>query len=155
LVRARKAYDESQAVTAFVGRIIASANPYVAGRSDASMEEVVARLSRALDGEFKDSPLVRATLQHFVGCTLRGQARYDEAATQLRAALDTRRALLGPDDPQSIESMVMLADADRQAGALKESEALLVEALERRERLLGDRHPDSLDACIHLARTYI
>ncbi len=155
LVRARKAYDESQAVTAFLGRIIASANPYVAGKSDASMEEVVARLSRALDGEFQDNPLVRATLQHFVGCTLRGQGRYDEAATQLRTALDTRRVLLGPDDPQSIESMVMLADADRQAGALKESEALLVEALERRERLLGDRHPDSLDTCLHLARTYI
>ena len=47
-----------------------------------------------------------------------------------------------------------LASTHRDAGRLKDAEALGVEVVEKRKRVLGDDHPDTLKSMLSLAATY-
>jgi hypothetical protein len=52
--------------------------------------------------------------------------------------------MLGPEDPETLQTMSNLANSYRKVGRKQEALALNQHALEMRKRILGDEHPDTL-----------
>ncbi len=148
-----QAYDESEAVTSFVERMIASVDPYKQGRGDVPMRDVLGRMSDAVDEEFADRPLLRARLHHFVGQTMRGLSLVKESEPHLRQAVEIRRSMLDPDDPRTLDSAAVLGSVTRDLGNYEESLSLLTHVLGCRRRLLGADHAETLRTCRELALT--
>jgi len=61
---------------------------------------------------------------------------------------------LGADHPDTLTSMVNLAEAYRNQGQLDKAEELSVQVVEIQKEKLGADHPDALTAMANLAATY-
>ena len=76
--------------------------------------------------------------------------RYHEAATLHREALDLRREVLGPQHPDTLNSMHNLAFALHSQGQHAEAEPLSREVVEQTRKMLGPKHPDTLSSMNNL-----
>ncbi|MFD9407295.1 tetratricopeptide repeat protein [Streptomyces sp. NPDC059989] len=76
---------------------------------------------------------------------------FAEAEGTLRAVLTAREALLGAEDPLTLDTVHALGIALYGLGRWAEDEQLLRRALDGRERVLGGSHPDTLDTRGRLA----
>jgi tetratricopeptide (TPR) repeat protein len=120
-------------------------------------DQLVGRLDAVaadLDTEFAGEPLVRARLRHALGITLSGLGEYPKAAMLLEQALAGRRRHLGPDHPDTLESLSQLAYAYHAVGQVDRASPLFEEALERRRAVLGPDHLDTLASLHNLAYGY-
>ena len=97
--------------------------------SDVSARELLDRGAARIREELKDQPLVRARLLDTIGDVYRSMGLYDPGRPLLVEALETRRKLLGPDDPAVAETLQHLATLDRLAGRSADAEAPLREAV--------------------------
>jgi tetratricopeptide (TPR) repeat protein len=82
------------------------------------------------------------------------QGHYQEAERLHQRALDARKKSLGPDHPDTLNSVNNLAMLYRNQGRYDEAEQLYVHALEARERLLGSENPDTYVSMNNLAYLY-
>ena len=60
---------------------------------------------RDLDAEFPGASKIKGELLHTLGETYSGLGLYDRAAELLTKALSVRQAALGPDHPDTLQSM--------------------------------------------------
>jgi serine/threonine-protein kinase len=88
----------------------------------------------------RSTPAVRARLQQVFGLIHQTRGQYVEARTSLDAALAEQRRLLGPDHPETLESMQALAELAALLGEDERARALLEESLRRHTQVFGDRH---------------
>ena len=72
------------------------------------------------------------------------RGRVNEALPLFEETLKLRKAKLGPDHPDTLESMFGLAWAYQAAGRLDEATSLHEEVLRLRKAKLGPDHPDTL-----------
>ncbi|MEY4567490.1 MAG: hypothetical protein RLY14_2460 [Planctomycetota bacterium] len=100
------------------------------------------------------NPLEIADLQNTLGMSLLGLGEGEDAISILKQAFETKRALLGPENPSTLGSMGNLAEGYRIAGKLKEAEKLNEETLQILKKALGPTHRDTLTAMNNLAATY-
>ncbi|KAI5778075.1 hypothetical protein EDC01DRAFT_675361 [Geopyxis carbonaria] len=82
------------------------------------------------------------------------QGRWSEAEELGVKLLETRKRVLGPEHPDTLEIMKHLASAYRGQGRVEEAEELGLTVLEKRKRVLGPEHPDTLSSMSNLAYTY-
>jgi tetratricopeptide (TPR) repeat protein len=82
------------------------------------------------------------------------QAKYAQAEALFRQALETRRRVLGPEHPSTLNSIFNLALVYRAQGKYADAEALFNSALELERRLLGPEHPTTLNTLAELAILY-
>jgi len=97
--------------------------------SDVSAREILDRGATRIREELKDQPLVRARLLDTIGDVYRSMGLYEPGRPLLTEALETRRKLLGPDDPAVAETLQHLAMLERLAGRSPDAEPQLKEAL--------------------------
>ena len=76
------------------------------------------------------------------------------AFRQFERAAELRRKGLGPDHPDTLESLDNIAHIHLDAGRIDEAMALLTETLRRRKETLGADHDDTLDSLNNLAVAY-
>ncbi len=114
-------------------------------------EQLLGRAARAIETDFADQTLVRAALQQTVATTYCKIGRYLLATPLQEAALDTRRAELGVDHPDTLASIDNMGYVLYLQSKLVESEPYFRQALEGRRRVLGDDHPDTLRSIGHMA----
>ena len=69
--------------------------------------------------------------------------------------LEIRKRVLGPEHPDTLQSMDGLAATYVNLGRLTEALKLYEECLEIRKRVLGPEHPDTLQSMDGLAATYV
>jgi len=144
----------AQAVNDFLNDdLLAAANPERLGR-DVTVRQVLAHAAEAIEGRFKDEPLVEAAIRSTLGETYHRLGEYDSVALHLEKALELRRAELGEDHRATLTSMCDLGFAYGYLGRWDEAEPLCSAALEGRRRVLGDDHPDTLMAMNNLATLY-
>ncbi|HET9315700.1 MAG TPA: tetratricopeptide repeat protein, partial [Vicinamibacteria bacterium] len=105
--------------------------------SDVSARELLDRGATRIREELKDQPLVRARLLDTIGDVYRSMGLYEPGRPLLVEALETRRTLLGPDDPAVAETLQHLATLDRLAGRSADVEPMLREAV----RILEKKGP--------------
>ena len=75
--------------------------------------------------------------------TLNDMGNHQEAIELHRRALEAREKTLGPEHPETLQSVSHLAVALHGRGDLSEALALQRRALEARERHLGPQHPST------------
>jgi serine/threonine protein kinase/Flp pilus assembly protein TadD len=107
-----------------------------------------------LEGSAIGEPLEVAAMQNTLGTSLFSLGEPRLAVEVFRKALDTRKAKLGPDHPDTLTSMNNLAVAYRASGQLAKAVPLYEETLEKRKAKLGPDHPGTLTSMNNLAGAY-
>jgi tetratricopeptide (TPR) repeat protein/tRNA A-37 threonylcarbamoyl transferase component Bud32 len=115
------------------------------------------RLNQAaaqLEGEAVGDPLTVARLQLALGSSQRGLGYPHQAVALLEKARQTFQDHLGPDDPETLNSMHNLARAYEAAGQSDLALPLYEETLAKRTATLGPDHVDTLHSMNNVANAY-
>jgi len=129
----------------FLVKTFSSIDPRVAqGRDVTLLRDILDGAAERIELELADQPEVRSLLNMVVGQAYLTLGLYERADIHLVRALETRRSLLGPDDPETMKATHNLATLRLDQGKLDEAEKLYRTALEARRRVLGEDHPDTL-----------
>ncbi|HNO78976.1 MAG TPA: serine/threonine-protein kinase [Phycisphaerae bacterium] len=107
-------------------------------------ENVLERSRAAINERFADQPLLRARLLQTLAGTMGALGLPDRAEPVLQDALAIRRAELGEDSPETLESLQMMGMLLGELGRYDEALKLLEDTYERRKRVLGPDDPDTL-----------
>ena len=98
----------------------------------------------AIDNQFRNQPVVAATLRQVLATRYAEMGQYDAALPLMRSALATRRRVLGEDHPDTLQSISDMGSLLVSQGKPGDAESYVREALERRRRVLGEEHPDTV-----------
>jgi eukaryotic-like serine/threonine-protein kinase len=141
-----------------LGSVFAGLDPKKIAESRRPLQDVLRRnLSKAekeLEGSAIGDPLEVAEMQDTLGISLAALGEATLAAEIFQKALDTRRTQLGPDHPETLNSMNNLALAYQAIGQIYKAVPLLEEVLERRKAKFGPIHRDTLASISNLANVY-
>jgi tetratricopeptide (TPR) repeat protein/class 3 adenylate cyclase len=94
-----------------------------------------------------------ATLQHEIADLLTAQGKYSEAEQTLRSVIATRTRILGPDNPDTLDSRHRLIYALTRQTKYPEAESEARAVLKLREKFLGLLNPDTAVSRYNLADT--
>jgi eukaryotic-like serine/threonine-protein kinase len=119
---------------------------------EAVLANRLAKAGRQLEDEAIGDSLVVAKLQNQLGISLLRLGFAEDAATLFEKSTDTRKTKLGPDHPDTLDSMHNLAVAFRDAGKLDRALSLLEETLKFYQAKLGPDHPNTLSNMGNLAQ---
>ncbi|HTA64589.1 MAG TPA: tetratricopeptide repeat protein [Xanthomonadaceae bacterium] len=100
----------------------------------------------AIDKQFKDQPVVDASLRQVLADRYADMGLYDAALPLQVSALATRRRVLGNDSPDTLKSIDGMGSIFQGQGKLRESERLFREALAGQRRVLGEDNPATLES---------
>jgi eukaryotic-like serine/threonine-protein kinase len=160
-LRASRAEAEARAVSDFFRNdVLAQASSTIQARTDVTPNPdltVRAALQRAaarVEGKFTGQPLVEAAIRQTIAQTELDLGLYREAPVQAERALELRRKLLGPDHPDTLDSVQTLAVAHHRQANYKQAEPLFSQALDGRRRILGADHPKTLESMRALATVF-
>jgi tetratricopeptide (TPR) repeat protein len=98
--------------------------------------------------------LCRASLLYNLGWYDLRQGRYKQATKYCEESYAERQRILGLDDPNTLNSLGLLATTFWNQGRWKEAEELEVQVKDTRKRVLGAEHPNTLTSMANLASTY-
>lgn len=132
---------KARAVNQFMRDTLSAANPWGAGY-DVSVVEALDQATGKITASFLEQPQVEAEVRHTIGNAYNNLGRYDRARPLLEAAAETRIRLLGPDHPDTIETLAALAQLAWRDSRFDEAVTLTHEVLERRRRVFGDSSPE-------------
>jgi tetratricopeptide (TPR) repeat protein/tRNA A-37 threonylcarbamoyl transferase component Bud32 len=154
----RKAKETVEAVLGFVeDKIFAAARPkgQEGGQGyDVRMADAITAALPAIEGGFRDRPLIEARLRTTIGRSFYFLGKYEQLLGQTEAALALCRRELGPDHPDTLGSMRRLAVCYSLLGRHAEALRLGEEALALLKAKLGPDHPDTLRTMLNLAQIY-
>lgn len=81
-------------------------------------------------------PLVILSMEHFAA-SLSQQRRLADAEECLAYVLEAKRRVYGPEDPQTLETMVALGSIFTKEGRYAEAEVMTADALEMQKKVFG------------------
>ena len=143
--RARIEAAKAERINAFLQNILGSSsrrwlNPSPDRSQDATIKEALDEASRRAETELADQPEVLAAVLFSLGKSYLGQGKHDLAESHLRAALEIRRRVLGPEHQDTAISLTGLSEVLGFTGKLAESESAARDAIAifRRRREAGD-----------------
>ncbi|MFO0842617.1 MAG: serine/threonine-protein kinase [Gemmataceae bacterium] len=121
---------------------------------EAALAKRLVQAGRTLDERAIADPVVLARVRHRLGLTLLSLGYPGEAIELFLAARATRSEKLGPDHPDTLDSMSHLASGYQDAGKLDLAVPLYEETLKLRKAKLGPDHPDTGISTGNLAQGY-
>jgi eukaryotic-like serine/threonine-protein kinase len=148
---ARAERRHANEVKDFVADIFRSADPYFTGKSDMSAAELLTLAHARVDAELKSKPEVAAELLNVVGESQLNLEQNQAAEVTIRKALDIAQRLSPPDEVQSAEARVILANVESQKSNKAEAVKLLEQALPVLRRHRPDTSRQYAAALVHLA----
>jgi tetratricopeptide (TPR) repeat protein len=120
-----------------------------------TLREAIDLAAAHVEGAFKDDPLIRATIHMSLGQSYSGMGLRTQAVAQFTAALEERRAALGPDAPDTLEAMHRLATTYRVIGDAAHAEPLLTALVAARRRTAGDNAVETFNEMTALGMFYV
>jgi non-specific serine/threonine protein kinase/serine/threonine-protein kinase len=151
LLRARAAERlASRQVDLLVG-MLDGFDPGGPATATTSPRDMLARVSERIDRELSDQPLVRARLMTTMGRIRTNLGHNQEARAQLEEALALRETHLGPDRPETAETLHALGILFSEAGDYGASRRCFSRALEIHERSYGPEHVLTAASLTYLA----
>jgi serine/threonine protein kinase len=118
---------------------------------DLTAREALNRASVKVAERFRDQPLVEAAIRTAIGEAYDMLDYHLPEVEHFERALQLRRAHLGPDHPDTLQSMKQLAGAYAWVGRASESITLYDELLTNARARLGPDDPLTLDLVCHLS----
>ena len=140
--------------------LLSQANPEAQGGADTKPDpDVKARtlLNRAasqVGKRFPQQPLVESEIRHTIGKAFYGLGLYPAAEQQLRRAYELSAAHRGADDPQTLDMLMMVSEADINQDKNAEAVAAAKSVFEGKTRKLGAEDPQTVVAMQNLASLY-
>ena len=142
--RARRERDRADRIAKFMTGIFRGADPYAARGHIVTAREVLDSAAKEVGTGLSNDPELQAEMMNTIGQSYIDLGEYSRAQSQYEGALEIRRRLLGPEAPETLDSMFLVASALAfQANRSVEAENLLRKLLEIERRLHG---PDSAQA---------
>lgn len=138
--RRKRTADEIEAELAEYDQRAGAAQPVDVARRVVD-EYVLRRAADTIEKQFADQPLVQAQLRDAIGTTYYSLGLFDAAEPHLRAALETRRRLLGDEHDDVATSLNNLALLLLERGDYVAAETQHREALAIHRKLRGEEHP--------------
>ena len=138
---------KSQQVAQFLKEMVSSVGPSKAkGRDTKMMREVLDKTATRVGKDLADQPLVQAELQTTLGEVYLALGELKQAEAMCRAALETRRKVLGEEHQDVAASLVNLSGVLDWQGKPLDAEEAARAALKIQKRLLRPDHPDIADS---------
>jgi tetratricopeptide (TPR) repeat protein len=150
---AEAARKQAEAVTGFLVDIFHSPDPERDGRT-ITVVEMLGKARSRIETEFGENPLLQAELLSAIGSTYLSLGLTQENAELATRAYDIRLKELGPQHPDTLDSMQNLGAAYRHRGQLDKAIPLLEETLKLRKAVFAPDHPDVLVTMNSLAVAY-
>jgi serine/threonine protein kinase/tetratricopeptide (TPR) repeat protein len=119
-----------------------------------TVEELLARAAKKIDGRFEQQPVIEAAIRQTIGVTYRKMGDNAAALPHLERALTIRRTILGPEHFDTITTMNSLGVLHWARSDYAQAEPLLAKALEIFRRELGEANPHTLATMNNLALVY-
>lgn len=148
------------AAVGFLYDLVESADPIRAG-TEVRIADLLDRYGSKIDKAFPDDPEVEAAIRTSIGLSYQelnlfekaGHAEpYKRAARMhLEKALRLRQKALGERHPESLQSMLALANLLQSQGHLFDAERLFRQVWEVRKERLGERAPETVAAMLDLS----
>ena len=150
-IAAQREVARTDAAMSFMLRILESHDPEIAG-TEITVAQALEGAAREIDDMFEDEPDLEAAVRAVLGKYYLAMGLLEKSEPQVRAALELRRRLFGPDDPQTLRSGASLGLLLLEQGRLEDAEKELLNSLERRTRVLGEHALETIDSTFLLAR---
>jgi len=145
--RAEAGAASAREVSDFLVSLFEHASPMVTQGEEITVLELLQRGADSVTEELHEQPAVRARMMHTLGSVYYHLGRFREAEPLLQTALNLRRDVLPPDDPELAESLRSYGLLMRALTRYDEAEDSLLESLHIVESVFG---ADSLEAARHL-----
>ncbi len=156
--RATLSASETKAVLSFFQKHVVGAMRSESGNGGLGRQVT---LRQALDAAepkigafFAGQPVLEASIRNALGEGYRQLSEPELAIRQLEPAFSFRRQVLGPDDPDTLTSMNLVALTYQDMGRLAEAIPIFEDTLRRRRATLGSDHADTLISMNNLASAY-
>jgi non-specific serine/threonine protein kinase/serine/threonine-protein kinase len=149
--RANREAETSKRVSEFMTGMFKVSDPSQTRGNTVTAREILDKASKDIRTGLSKDPEVQAQMMHVMGGVYDNLGLYPQAQSLFTDAVNIRRGVLGPENPQTLQSMSRLSGALREQGNYPEAEKLQREALEVQGRVLGPEHPDTLASVSQLA----
>ncbi len=151
--------DESATVVDFLAAMLASTDPGAVERKprrglEVRVKDILDQASATLEQQWAGKPRIKARLHQVIGTAYAGLSEFETAEAHLKAAYETRRAMLGEGHEDTERSLVDLVNLYFRLQRDEEAEQLGSQALAIQRRSLGEDHKDTLHTMHSLARAY-
>ena len=153
LRRITRERDRADRVMQFLSGMFKVSDPGEARGNSITAREILDKGSQDIRAGLSQDPELQAQMLRVMGQVYGNLGLYVRARELLTQALDIRRRVLGPSDPQTLTSMDDLVLNLNREGHYRDAEKLQRETLELRRRVVGPEHPDTLRSMSSLSNT--
>ena len=152
--RANREATTAREVSDFLGDLFRMSHPNEARGNALTVREVLDKGVEKIGRELSGEPEVQARLMFTMGMVYSSLGLYREADKLLAQSVETRRRLLGEENPETLEAMDGLAMNEQLQSRIPAAEKLYRQLVEVRSRLQGEDHPQTLMELEGLAWVY-
>jgi thiol-disulfide isomerase/thioredoxin len=153
--RAEQQREAALAAVSYLGDVVDSADPAKVGL-EIKIADLLDRYGENIDEAFPDQPEIEAIVRTAISGAYAKLDRYEKRGTaidyqrsairHIEAALEIRKGFFGDEHPNTLDTMVSLADLLWDYGDSERARTITDTILEVRRRTLGEEHPDTLSA---------
>jgi non-specific serine/threonine protein kinase/serine/threonine-protein kinase len=149
--RANREAETSKRVSQFMASMFKVADPHQARGNTITAREILDKASKDIHTGLAKDPEVQAQMMHLMGGVYDNLGLYPQAQSLFADAVEIRKRVLGPRNPDTLKSMHGLCTSLREQGKYPEAEKLQRETLDVQRRVLGNDHPDTQTSVAELA----
>jgi non-specific serine/threonine protein kinase/serine/threonine-protein kinase len=151
LRRITRERDRADRVTEFMSDMFKVSDPSQARGNSITAREILDKSARDIDSGLAKDPELQAQMMEVMGNVYKNLGLYSRADSLLKDSSATWARILGPKDPQTLNSLDELGWTLSREGRYAESEKMQRKVLEVRTQVLGSEHPDTARSMAHLA----
>jgi eukaryotic-like serine/threonine-protein kinase len=145
--------DKAEKVVGLLVDLFERSNPNIRPDGDKmSIRQFLAKSEPVVLEKLDDQPLVRARMRQVFGLIHEARDEPAEARAAFQRALYEQLPLVGPDDPDAIESLYQLGVLREGAGESERAGVLLFDALDRSVRVFGENDDRTARTLLALAQ---
>jgi len=148
--RANRERDRATRITDFMTGMFHVSDPNEQRGNSVTAREILDKASSDIKTGMAKDPDAQAGMMQVMGEVYLNLGLFSRAKDLEQQSLDIRRRLLGPEHPDTLNSMSDLADALNHDGHYAEAVKLNRETLEIRHHVLGPENPDTLNSMDNL-----
>ena len=135
--------------------VFKQAGPGVKLDPDLKVRAALDRAAASISQRFQSRPLIESSIRQTIGESYQELGLYPESIAQLERALALRRANLGPEHSDTLETLQMQGHVLWLQAKYADAEQLFTSVLAARNRTLGENHPDTLLTMSSLAMLHV
>jgi eukaryotic-like serine/threonine-protein kinase len=149
--RANREAETSKRVSEFMIGMFKVSDPGQARGNSITAREILEKASKDIRTGLSKDAAIQAEMMHVMGGVYDNLGLYPQAQSLYTEAINIRKRVLGPENPDTLRSMHGLCRSLREQGQFAEAEKLQRQTLESQRRVLGSENADTVASMGELA----